>query len=61
MVDKDSRLKLDEVIVAYHGVSYAESLTNDVVLGAETALGRFVIVNVTVTNPGDYADNPHRI
>ena len=51
VVDKDSQLKLDEVIVAYHGVSYADSLMTDV--SAESAFGRFVIVNVTVTNRGD--------
>ena len=53
VVDRDSRLKLDEVIVTFHGVSYAESLTPDIRLGAATPAGRFVIVKVTVTNRGD--------
>jgi hypothetical protein len=51
VVDKDSQLKLDEVIVAYHGVSYADSLTTPI--SVEAPFGRFVIVNVTVTNRGD--------
>lgn len=51
VVDSDSRLKLAEVIVAYHGVSYADSLTTPV--GVEAPFGRFVIVKVTVTNRGN--------
>jgi hypothetical protein len=51
VVDRNSRLKLAEVMVAYHGVSYADSLTTPV--GVVAPFGRFVIVKVTVTNRGD--------
>ena len=53
VVNKDSRLKLDEVIVTYNGVSYAESVGIDPALGLAVPFGRFVVVNVTVTNRGE--------